>query len=234
MAKHAWMTEAERHLGFHEKPVNLTPFGKHYRIDGEPWCALFVSYCFEKSGHPLPSMQSGMKDGYAAVIDAMEYAKNHGCWRPSWEAEPGDVIVYGWDGPGSSPDEMHTGFIVSSGPVGTTGHTIEGNRGDQVAAQTFTVGEDVVLGTIDVKRLLGLSAIAPTPAADLSVTPKPQPRSAKHPVNSGPTPLSADTVTQIVELTETLRSRDVPVQRGGGERRAMRELIIELEHALDG
>lgn len=228
----AWLTEAQRHLGFHEKPVNITPFGEHFGLQGEPWCAMFVSYCFEKSGHPLPSMQAGMKDGYAAVVYAMEYAQKHKCWRPSWEAEPGDVIVYGWNGPGSSPDEMHTGFIVSSGPAGTTGHTLEGNRGDQVESQTFTVGETVVLGTIDVKSLLGLNVVAPV--VDPTLVPKPQPRSSDHPVDSGPTPLPPDTVTQIIELTEMLKLRTVPVQRGGGERRAMRELIVELEHALDG
>jgi hypothetical protein len=218
------------HLGYHETPVNQTPFGKHYSLDGEPWCALFVSYCFEKSGHPLPVMQAGMKNGYAAVIYAMQYAEKHGCWRPSWEAEAGDIIVYGWDGAKSSPDEMHTGFIVSSGPSGSTGHTIEGNRGDQVEKQTFVVGADVVLGTVDVKKLLGLPA-KPT-LDEPTVQPKPQPRSVKHPTNSGPTPLDVDTQAMVEALSDHLKRRTSTVAPGGGVRKEMRALITLLHEAL--
>src|SRR3954466_4719828 len=110
-----WLAQAEAELGFHEKAGNDTKFGKFYGLNGQPWCAMFVSWACVRSGNPLPSMQPGMPNGYASVWYGMQFAKANHLWRPSWKAEPGDVIVYGWNGPGSAPEDMHTGFIVSSG-----------------------------------------------------------------------------------------------------------------------
>lgn len=177
MTRPAWLTRALGGVGFHEKPVNVTKFGKYYKLDGQPWCATFVSWCFATTQRPLPSMQAGMPNGFAAAFAGMDYAKKHDAWRPSWEAEPGDLIIYGWDGPGSSWDRMHVGMVISSGPKGSTGRTVEGNRGDCVARHTFVVGERVVLGTIDVKKLLGIKA---------KPDPIPQPRNPDHPQHTGP------------------------------------------------
>jgi hypothetical protein len=228
MTKPAWLIEAESHLGFTEGPNNKNPFGAHYRIPNQPWCALFVSFCCAKVGQPLPSMQSGMPDGYAGVYWGMQWAKANGFWRPSWKAEPGDVIVYGWDGPGSPSDEMHTGFIVSSGAKGATGHTIEGNRADQVERQTFTVGAEVVLGTIAVTKILARKqAIVPKPI--------PQPRSAEHPASSGPGSLDLSEVTaaDLAIITRKLNHRSHPVPADSGERRRLRETAAAIERVLD-
>lgn len=184
MAKPAWLAEAETDVGYRESPVNRTKYGRHYGLDGSPWCAMAVSRWCDKSGHPLPSMQPGMPDGYAAVFYGISYAKSHGLWIPSWQAKAGDAICYGWDGPSSPPAHQHTGLVVSSGARGSTGHTIEGNRGDAVGRFTFTVGSDVVLGCIDLNRLLlgrpKVTVSRPT------VKPEPQPRNPEHPTHTGP------------------------------------------------
>lgn len=186
MPKPAWIIEAEKHVGFHEGPNNDNPFGKHYGLNHLPYCALCVSYCCEHSGHPLPSMQPGMPNGFAAVVYGMNWAKDHGFWRPSWKAVAGDAVVYGWNGPGSSPENMHVGFITDPGNgPGSTAHTIEGNRNDRVGRFTYTVGERVVLGTIALTEIL--KAPKPKPAAKPTVKPEPQPRHPKHPTNTGPT-----------------------------------------------
>src|SRR4051812_27999515 len=43
---------AVRELGVHESPPgsNRTAFGRWFGVDGVPWCAIFVSYCFAKGG----------------------------------------------------------------------------------------------------------------------------------------------------------------------------------------
>jgi len=98
---------------------------------------------------------------------------------------------------------MHTGFVVSSGPKGSTGHTVEGNRGDQVGRFTFTVGSDVVLGTIDLPRLLlGRPKIAVS-KPQAAKTPTPQPRNPAHPKHTGPT--KADLKERIQRLQNKLR-----------------------------
>jgi hypothetical protein len=156
----------------------------------------------------------------------MEWAKANGYWRPSWKAEPGDAIVYGWEGPGSPSSEMHTGFIVSSGPKGSTGHTIEGNRADQVERQTFTVGEDIVLGTIAITKVLATKhAIVPKPI--------PQPRSPEHPHDSGPMrDLNTVTSDDLQVITRKLSHRTHPIPAGGGERKLLRNAASEIERVL--
>lgn len=184
MSKPAWLTTALADVGYREKPVNDNKFGRHFGLNNVPWCDLFVAWSCEKSGHPLPSMQPGMPTGAAAVAYSISYAKGHGLWIPSWHAQPGDQICYGWDGPRSSPEHMHTGLVVSSGAKGTTGHTVEGNRGDQVGRFTFTVGSSVVLGCVDLNRLLaGRPKVVVQPT---KVKPEPQPRPPEHPTHTGP------------------------------------------------
>ena len=178
------LRRAHGEIGYHEGPNNDTKFGKYYGLNHEPWCAMFVSWCYatSKPRHPLPAMQAGMSNGYAAVASGINWAKAHGLFIPSWHAQPGDAICYGWDGTSSSPENMHTGLVVSGGPRGSLGHTIEGNRGDQVGRFTFVVGSDVVLGCIDLNRLMNgrpkVQIAAPKP--------DPQPRPRAHPHHTGP------------------------------------------------
>ena len=48
----AWQ-EAQRHIGYHESPPgsNNSMFGAWYGLNYEPWCAMFESYCFDKTGY---------------------------------------------------------------------------------------------------------------------------------------------------------------------------------------
>lgn len=182
-----WLDYMLSRVGYREGPNNDTEFGRHYGLNHEPWCAMCVSYCCEHAGTPLPVMQPGLKNGYAAVVYGIEYAKKNNLWIPSWKAQPGDAICYGWNGPNSTPDHMHTGLIVSSGPKGSLGHTVEGNRGDQIGRFTFTVGSDVVLGCIDLNRLLlGRQKIAVSGGKAPRVKPEAQPRRPQHPQHTGP------------------------------------------------
>lgn len=228
MAKPAWLARAEKDIGYEEKPVNLTKFGRHYKLNGNPWCAMAVSYWCWAVEKPLPSMQPGMADGYAAVVYGMQWAKAHGLWRPSWEAEPGDAIVYGWDGPNSTPANMHTGLIVESGAQGATGSTVEGNRDNRVGRWNFTVGERNVLGSIALTKLL-------TPAKIVIQPPKvePQPRNPEHPSNTGP--LADSTITEARDLAERLEDRADrgKATSGGGSRKLLRRLRSAIRRALN-
>ena len=39
---------AKSKVGTIETPVNIQEFGKWYGMNGVPWCAIFVSWCFAK------------------------------------------------------------------------------------------------------------------------------------------------------------------------------------------
>lgn len=219
MTEPAWLKAALKDVGYREKPGNDNKYGRALGLNKVPWCDLAVTRWCQISGHPLPSMQPGMKTGAASVWYSMRFAQQHGLWHPSWEAKPGWQIVYGWQGPGSPPAEMHTGLIVSSGPNGSTGHTVEGNRGDQVGRFTFTVGSSVVLGAIDLPGLLlGRQRIHVTPPK-----PDPQPRNPHHPKHTGPSPKSKANTDPLpadlqklperlaVVLAETLKQQNFQV-----------------------
>lgn len=181
-----WLKVALGQVGYKEGPNNRNKYGNDAHLNNEPWCDLFVRWCCKMSGHPLPSMQPGMDSGAAAVVYSINYAKAHGLWVPSWKAGPGFQICYGWDGPNSTPEHMHTGFVVSSGPKGSLGHTVEGNRADQVERQTFTVGSDVVLGCIDLPRLLDGRPKIQLSSEKSKKRPVPQPAPKAHPHHTGP------------------------------------------------
>lgn len=169
---------ARSQLGYREGPNNDNKYGLALGLNDVPWCALFVTWCYQQAGQPLPSMQPGMATGYAAVGAGIDWAKKHELWRPSWQCEPGDAVCYGWDGPGSSWERMHTGLVESrDGGKGGTLHTIEGNRGDMVARHTAVVGADTILGAIALSRIQ---------AATPKRAPKPQPANPVHPSHTGP------------------------------------------------
>ena len=98
-------------IGYSESPPNSnkTKYGKWYGLDGQPWCMMFVQWCFDHAGSPLPYR--------TASCSALErwYRAN----RPDavhTTPEPGDVAIY---------DFGHTGIVESA--AGTTITAIEGN-----------------------------------------------------------------------------------------------------------
>ena len=67
--------EAKRWLGYKESPAstNASTFGAWYGMNYEPWCAMFVTYCYELAG-PSPSFVRGSRYAYCPYIltDARE------------------------------------------------------------------------------------------------------------------------------------------------------------------
>lgn len=225
----AWLTKMLSQVGYHEGSNNDTKYGIYYGLNHEPWCAMSVSWSCDKAGHPLPVMQPGMKNGYAAVSYGIAFAKMHGLWIPSWKAQPGDFICYGWNGPSSSPADMHTGMIVSSGPKGSTGHTVEGNRDDQVGRFTFTVGESVVLGCIDANRLLlGRPKITVKPAG--KGKPAAQPRHPDHPHDTGPTAEQAARIKAANRLARRVRKASPGNPKVRAAYRRLRDRLTRALH----
>jgi hypothetical protein len=200
-----WLVEALKDVGYKEKPGNDNKFGLALGMNKVPWCDLAVTEWCKESGHPLPSMQPGMKTGAAAVWYSIQFAKSHNLWVPSWKSGPGFQICYGWNGPNSTPEHMHTGFVdyLEEPQIGAKGHSVEGNRGDLVGKFTFTVGADIVLGTIDLPRLLLGRPKITVHKPKATDEPTPQPRNPAHPKHTGPT--KADLKERIQRLQNKLR-----------------------------
>jgi hypothetical protein len=125
----AALAEALRHVGVRESPPgsNRTMFGRWFGVDGVPWCAIFVSYCFSvgagvtlcRGWHGAGVYPRGV--AYVPTLEA--WLRATGRKVPEWSAPaPGDVAVFDWDG--GLPD--HVGIVIAVRTGGVL-ETVEGN-----------------------------------------------------------------------------------------------------------
>lgn len=85
-------------------PAKYTP------VDGEPWCADFVSWVERASGSPLRNPNSG---GWRipGTMTLLEHLRDTGAWHPAgsgYRPVTGDIAIY--DG---SPFGQHTNYVLT-------------------------------------------------------------------------------------------------------------------------
>jgi hypothetical protein len=87
------------------------PFSANLGRPPEAWCGDFVTDTFKRAQIPLPSMQPGCRTGFAYCPDAVSYGRAHHATCSSWEAEPGDIVLFDWNGDGTADHtEVATGY----------------------------------------------------------------------------------------------------------------------------
>jgi len=124
---------ARRFVGVAEEPPgsNRTPFGRWFGADGQPWCAIFLSYCFKVgAGVVLCGGVDGAgvtPNGCAYVPTLERWLRQTGQWVASGP-QPGDIAIFDWDG--GAPD--HAGLVERDLGDGRFA-TIEGNTEGLVA-----------------------------------------------------------------------------------------------------
>ena len=126
-------------------------------LDGEPywswygfgsrveWCACFVSWCANECGY----IDTGVIPKFAGCVNGAQWFKDRGQWMDgSAEPVPGMIIFFDWDNKGSSGPQDglsdHVGIVqkVENGIV----YTVEGNSGDSVRVNQYSVGHYEILG----------------------------------------------------------------------------------------
>lgn len=115
---------ARAELGYREGSGNRTKFGRWYGLDGQPWCAMFTSWCFHQAGMP----RSGMT--YTAWTPGIyAAARAAGRWSASGP-KPGDLVLFSFmKASASRPLGIsHVGLVEAVGSDGIT--TIEGNTNE--------------------------------------------------------------------------------------------------------
>jgi hypothetical protein len=158
---------------------NITKYWKELELDlqGQSWCAAFVSWVFKHAGAPLPAIDH--KWGYSFCPDAVSWAKKHGVWDGDGRYRPGDIIFFNWTG-GSSAE--HTGIVVSDD--GKTVVTIEGNTSPEGGSGSQANGGGVYLRRrAHGKTILGVLAASEWlhPEAAQKSVPAPAPKPAPKP-----------------------------------------------------
>lgn len=98
-------------IGTTESPknTNRTKYGKWFGFDGEPWCMMFVQWCFAEAGEALPYKTASC----SGLLNWYEKQRPENVF---YTAKPGDIVIYNFG---------HTGIVESVS--GTTVTAIEGN-----------------------------------------------------------------------------------------------------------
>jgi cell wall-associated NlpC family hydrolase len=108
--------------GYAEGPNNDTVFGKRYGMNHQPWCAMFVSGCFDDAGL-VHLVAASTKKGFASCdAGAQWFAKNKRI-VPIGQAQAGDVVFFNFDK--TPTDTEHVGIVVKND--GKNLHCYEGN-----------------------------------------------------------------------------------------------------------
>jgi len=109
-------------------------FGKWYGMNNAPWCAMFVSYCFNKVGAGS-LVAAGNSKGFASCTVAVNWFDNHKRLVATKSAQPGDIVFMSFNG---RKEYDHVGIVISNDVKNKVLHTVEGNTvnpngtGDQV------------------------------------------------------------------------------------------------------
>lgn len=116
-----------------EQPAdsNLTKYGKWYGANGVPWCAIFVSWCFDQAKPFFLFKWVGFKYSYCPYVVADARAGRNGLQVVSWsDVRAGDLALY--DFPGESPGTADHIGIVDKITNRTSGsfQAVEGNTSD--------------------------------------------------------------------------------------------------------
>lgn len=110
-------------------------YGFSYRVE---WCACFVSWCADQAG----LIQKEVVPKFSVCTDGVALFQAKRKWQGGGSVPtPGSLIFFDWNQDGASD---HVGIVESCD--GTTVHTIEGNSGDAVKQNSYTVNSQSILG----------------------------------------------------------------------------------------
>lgn len=115
---------AQGQLGVKESPANTnqTKYGSWYNMNGEPWCAIFITWCDQTGGVPSGSFQKGNYYSYVPYVVNDARMGIHGLKITS-DPQPGDLVCYDWSRDG---EYDHIG-VFEKWTGGRTFQAIEGN-----------------------------------------------------------------------------------------------------------
>jgi CHAP domain len=114
----ALLRVAASQIGVREQRTNRTKYGRWYGMNGQAWCAMFVSWVGAHAGVSLPRINSFR--GFSGVVSARNFARKNNLLTKTPRA--GSVfLIIGRNGKG------HTGLVESVNWARRTITTIEGN-----------------------------------------------------------------------------------------------------------
>lgn len=114
---------AKAELGYKETGNNDTKYGKWYGLNNNPWCAMFVSWCFDKAG--LGKKVAAQNDkGFASCAAGLKWFTDKNKIIPIGQAQAGDLVFFQFD-TDAEPD--HVGIVKWNNTALKYLQVIEGN-----------------------------------------------------------------------------------------------------------
>jgi len=122
MSRQEIIDKAIAQVGTKESPAgsNRTKYGKWAGLDGQKWCAIFVSWVYYHAGYPLGRID--MQDGYANCQAGLDHWKKTG--ETVTQPQMGDIVLYDWNEDGHCD---HTGIFYKWLEIGKSFQSYEGN-----------------------------------------------------------------------------------------------------------
>lgn len=130
---------AKQFIGYNEADGSADIFfgNTGYTASGTPWCAAFVEYIMENSGNyeDVPDWYRNIDNKWYCP-NVYNAANSAGAIINGNEVKQGDIVLFDWDGDGSSD---HIGIVdrIENGQI----ITIEGNTSNQVAERTYDLND---------------------------------------------------------------------------------------------
>jgi cell wall-associated NlpC family hydrolase len=109
---------ASNEIGTEEIHDNKTKYGKWYGMDGNPWCAMFVSWVYAQAGLSK-SIAASTAKGFASCDAGLKWFAKKGKL-----VQEGDIVFFQFD-TDAQPD--HVGIVISNNKILKNFTCIEGN-----------------------------------------------------------------------------------------------------------
>ena len=98
---------AKAEIGTKETGNNDNKYGKWYGLNNQPWCAMFVSWVFNKANLGNKITAQGEK-GFASCDAGLKWFINKNKMIPIGQAQAGDIVFFQFD-KDAEPD--HVGIV---------------------------------------------------------------------------------------------------------------------------
>lgn len=121
---------AREELRYEEGTNNDTKYGKWYGLNFNPWCAMFVSWVYNKAGE-IERVQASGKKGFASCDAGLKFFTKKKKLVPIGQAQAGDIAFFQFD-TDAEPD--HVGIVIKNDGknlVCIEGNTSSNKKGSQ-------------------------------------------------------------------------------------------------------
>lgn len=101
---------ARKEIGTTETGNNDVKYGKWYGLNNQPWCAMFVSWCFAQADLSK-NVAAQTKKGFASCDAGLKWFTKRNKIVSVGQAQPGDIVFFQFD---KDPQADHVGIVVTN------------------------------------------------------------------------------------------------------------------------